>query len=319
MDWSKEAGARGVSAYVLIADPSFLRASLLAYYPFVDRIVLSYDRNAVSWTGTPLPIRQCLDIVRDIDVDGKCVDVPGYFARPDHDPLDNDTYQRQAALDAASVDADWVVQLDTDEVMLDPAAFFRSLARADEAGAGGLDYPARWLYSRPAAGRYLEQTRRFWRIAASYPGPLAVRSGTRLKLARQADVPLYRVDFAPRNTDPWHPRDAVVDEVIAQDEAVMHFSWVRDPAAMLRKAGWSGHTEEMKRPAVYRRWAWRTRHPRITVAASLLRRQQGGWYRLSQVPEPPGGVPPIIEVAGVAASSPTFADDPPRRDAGDSP
>ena len=45
-----------VTAYVLIADPNFLAASLGSYYRWVDRIVLSYDRTATSWTGTPLPV-----------------------------------------------------------------------------------------------------------------------------------------------------------------------------------------------------------------------------------------------------------------------
>lgn len=285
---------RRISAYILLADPSFLRESLTAYYPYVDRIVLSYDQHALSWTGTPLPVQQCVEIVRQVDTEAKCVKVPGHFFRRDHDPLENDTYQRQHALDAASEDADWVLQLDTDEVMLNPEAFFRSLANAEKAGAEGLDYPARWLYSRVGPARYLERTGPMWRIAASYPGPLAVRPGTRLTIARQCDVPLYRVDFASRNTDPAHSADTVVDEVIPLEHAIMHFSWVRDPELMLRKTGWSGHTEDLTKPHVYRSWVWRTRHPRLAVATSAARRTKW-WYRLSEVPEPPGGIPPVVE------------------------
>jgi hypothetical protein len=279
----------------MLADPSYLRESLEAYYPFVDRIVLSFDEDSRSWTGTPLPVEQCLAIVREVDVEGKCVAVPGRFARLDRDPLENDTFQRQAALDAASVDADWVLQLDTDEVMVDPTAFFAALERADAAGAGGLDYPALLIDNRVGRGRYLERTARLWRRAASYPGPLAVRAGTRLSLARQADVPLHRVDLRKRNTDPWHPRDARVDEVIGPAGAVIHFSWVRRPEVIQRKFGWSGHTEEIRPPAVYRAWMWRARHPVLTVATSPFRPRLGGWYRLSRLPEPPGGEPIAVE------------------------
>lgn len=302
-------GFGAVSAYVMLADPSYLAESLVAYYPHVDRIVLSYDQSGLSWTGTPLPVQQCLAIARAIDTEGKCVPAPGNFARLDHDPLENDTHQRQVALDAASESADWVLQLDTDEVMLRPEAFFASLRRAAEAGAGGLDYPARWLYSRVARGRYLEQTNRLWRLAASYPGPLAVRAGTRLKLARQADVPLYRVDVRRRNTDPWHPKDAPVHEVITPAEAVAHFSWVRRPEVIRRKFEWSGHTEEMKPPPVYRRWEWRTRHPLLTVATTPLRGRSRAWYRLSAIPEPPGGPPIAVEIGSTGAPPQT----PPRR------
>ncbi len=281
----------------MLADPSYLRESVLAYYPFVERIVVSYDRSATSWTGTPLPIAQCLETIRLLDVDSKCVELPGDFA-PTVDPLQNDTVQRQSALDAASDGVDWVVQLDTDEVMARPEAFFSSLARAEEASAGGLDYPARWLYSRVGEGRYLEQTTRFWRPAMSYPGPLAVRAGTRLRLARQADVALHRVDVGRRNTDPWHPRDAPVDEVVKLSDAVLHFSWVRDPAVIRRKFAWSGHADELASPTVYRRWVHRTAHPWSTVLSTPLRRRDAGWYRLSTIAEPPGGPPPTVKLDG---------------------
>ncbi|WP_265523560.1 hypothetical protein [Oerskovia flava] len=277
------------SAYVLLADPSFLGASLRAYYDHVDRIVLSYDESATSWTGTPLPVDECLAIVKEIDVDGKCVAAPGHYARLEHPPLDNDTYQRQAALDEASDDADWVLQLDTDEVILDPDSFLAALTKADDAGAGGLHYPSRWLYSRVAPGRYLEASTRWGRPVASYPGPLAVRAGTRLDQARQADVPLYRVDLRPWNTDPAHHHTTIVHDVVTPQEAVLHFSWVRSDDVIRRKFGWSGHTDDYSRPAVYRTWRNRSRRPHRTALTSPLRRTD--WYRLVTVPEPPGGEP----------------------------
>lgn len=286
---------RRISAYVLIADPSYLRESLTAYYPYVDRIVLSYDRTSTSWTGTPLPVGQCFDIVAQLDLDSKCVHAPGDFARLEHPPLVNETFQRQTALDAASDGADWVLQLDTDEVMLRPDVFFDMLDRADRAGCDGLDFPARWLYTRTGRGRYLEGTRRLWQSAASFPGPLAVRAGTALRHARQADVDLFRVDLAARNTDPWRGADAPVHAVIPKDSAVVHFSWVRDPEAIRRKFNWSGHTRLMTQPKVYRRWVWRTRHPLLTVLTTPLRRRDDGRYRLARIPEPPGGAP--IEIA----------------------
>ena len=280
-----------INAYVLVADPSYLRESIQAYYPHVDRIVLSYDRNATSWTGTPLPIQQCLAIIAELDVDGKCEHHPGEFGRPGFTPMSNETHQRQHALDRASAGADWVLQLDTDEVMLNPSVFFAMLRTADREGAAALDFPARWLYSRTASGRYLEVTRRFWQVAGSFPGPLAVRAGVRLQHARQTDAATYRVDFAPRNTDPWRRPDAHVDAVISAADSVLHFSWVRDEEAIRRKFGWSGHTRHMRPPRVYRQWMWRRRHPLLTTLTTPLRRRDAGRYRLARIPEPPGGVP----------------------------
>lgn len=272
-----------VTAYVLVADPNFLAQSLLSYYDYVDRIVLSYDESSTSWTGTPLPVEECLVTVERMDKQGKCVHAPGKYARLDHEPLDNDTYQRQQALNLASDGADWVLQLDTDEVMLDRAQFFRSLRRAEAVGASGMDYPSRWLYARVAPGRYLEASTRFGRPAASFPGPLAVRAGTQLALARQADVPLYRVDLRAWNTDPHHHHASTVHEVIHENAAVLHYSWVRDHDTIRRKFGWSGHAHDYSRPVIYQQWARRQRQPWRTALTSPLRARD--WFRLVNLPE----------------------------------
>lgn len=284
-----------ISAYILVADPSYLRESLLSYYDHVDRVVLSYDETSTSWTGTPLPLAQCLRIVDEIDADAKCVHAPGRFARLEHSAMDNETHQRQAALDEASQDADWVLQLDSDEVLLSPDAFFDSLHEADRAGADGLDFPSRWLYARVGAGRYLEGSGRLWRRAASYPGPMAVRAGVRLRHARQADIELFRVDVAARSTDPWRPKNAPVHRAISAQHAIAHFSWVRDEAVIRRKFAWSGHVDDLRGPVPLRRWRHRTRHPLLTALFTPLRRGSDGWFRLARIPEPPGGVPIRVE------------------------
>ena len=283
-----------VNAYILLGDPSYLAASVSAYYPFVDRIYVSYDRTNKSWTGTPLPVEQCLRLIEGLDKQGKCVLLPGDFARTAETPFENEALQRSVAMNAASADADWVLQLDTDEVMLAPRVFFEKLDRADAAGASGLDFPARWLYSRVKKGRYLAGVSRFWRPEASYPGPLAVRVGARFVHARQIEGELYRVDFSAESTDPWRPRDARVDDVISPNEGVAHFSWVRHPETIQRKFGWSGHTEQMRAPKVYRRWVWRTRHPYLTTLLAPSLRTVSGRYGICRIPEPPGGEPPRL-------------------------
>jgi hypothetical protein len=276
-----------LNAYVLAADPAFLAASVTAYYDRVGRIVVSYDESSTSWSGTPLPVAECLEILAALDVDGKCELAPGAFWRPGEEPLANDTHQRQAALEQASEGADWVLQLDTDEVMPRPEVFFGALDRADDAGATALDYPSRWLYSRVAdaavGGRYLEASTRLWRPVAGFPGPLAVRAGTRLECARQAPTAIrYRVDLRPWNTDPAQGPGSVVHEVVGVDDAVVHYSWVRPDEHMRRKFGWSGHSKEYTHPLVYRRWASRSRRPWITAVTTPLRRHPE-WFRLSTI------------------------------------
>lgn len=279
-----------LTAYVLAADPAFLTASLRSYYPAVDRIVVSFDQDHTSWSGRPLPVAGCLEAVRALDVEDKCVLAPGAYARPGEPPLESETIQRQKALDQASDGADWVLQLDTDEVVPRWPAFLGAIEHAEAAGATALHYPSRWLYSRVGEGRYLEASSLLGRTVSHYPGPLAVTAGTVLTHCRQSEeAPLYRVDVRPWNTDPNHPRDAVVHEVIAPRDAVLHFSWVRPEQVMRDKFAWSGHADQYTEPAVFRRWAWRSRHPRLAAAGSLLRRTDR--YRVVRLPEPPGGEP----------------------------
>jgi hypothetical protein len=272
-------------AYVLLADPAYLAASVASYLPVVDRVIVSFDRRHLSWSGETVPVEECLAELAGLKDEGKLEFRAGDFARPDAPPLESDTRQRQVALDQASDGADWVLQLDSDEVVPAPERLRELVVRARAAGAVGLDYPSRWLYADVGGGRFLEKGTRFWRPAASYPGPLAVRAGVRLRLARQVDGPLYRADFRRSNTDPWHPVDAAVDEVIPANEGVLHYSWVRSDAEMTRKSRTSGHRDDLAWHRLLVEWRRRQRHPRVAVAGTPFRRRDPhGWLRLVTPP-----------------------------------
>lgn len=272
-----------VNAYVLVADPWWLEESLRSYYDIVDRIVISYDRNGRSWTDTELPIKECLRQVERVDVDGKCDYRPGNYARNGFAPLDNETYQRQIALAQAEGGADWVLQIDTDEVVASAPTFLSCMEEADRRAAQGLEYPSRYLYTRTARGDFLESTRSLWRIRSNYPGPVAVKAGTNLRHARQADIGLFRVDFADHNLDPGHPPNAVVHRVIQADEGILHYFWVRSEEYMRRKMGWSGHSDTYSEPHRLRQWRWRTGHPVFASMFSGL--CCGDWLRLTRLEE----------------------------------
>jgi hypothetical protein len=278
-----------VAAYVLAADPAWLSAGVRSYYGLVSRIFVSYDADGRSWTGQQLPIERCLDIIRELDTDGKVTLLPGRFWRPAERPLDNDTYQRQVCIDAASEIADWIIQLDADEILLDPATFARELVAADADGRDGLEYPARCLYASLARGRYLEESRRFGGIAATYPGPVAVRAGSRLRVARQGPSSLRRVDFRKRNTDPSHPRSSPVDAVIAPAQGMIHFSWVRSEEELRAKGRSSGHAHDFDWDKAIDSWLWHQRHPYLTALTTPLRRRPPSrWLRISRIELPDG-------------------------------
>lgn len=276
-----------VNAYVLAATPHWLAASVSSYYDIVSRIVVTYDKDGLGWNRKPLPVTECIEILKGLDRENKMEFVPGSYSRQGYGRVENQNYQRQTALDQASDGADWILQLDTDEVLPDTAAFMRELGKADEMGREALYYPARWLYHHVKEDVFLERSTRFWKIAASFPAPLAVKAHTRLTHMRQSDVPGYRVDFRPQGTDCWSPPE--VDSVIPAEHGVVHYAWVRTKAQMALKAANHGELAQTEaRDRKQLEWEWCGRHPFFAVATSpTLRRFKGRrMLRLAKIPPP---------------------------------
>lgn len=273
------------NAYVLAGDPAWAGESIASYYELVDRIVVSFDRSHRSWSGQPLSVEESLRRIRSSDPDGKVRLLPGDHVAAGSSLMATETAQRQEALDAAAHGADWVLQLDTDEIVPSPASFRHHVAAADDAAADALDFPLRNIYAATAGGRFLEQCGRFWTTQAAYPGPVAVRAGTTLSVARQArGVPHYRIDVAARNTDPAHPRDTAVHAVIPREEAILHLSWVRTEEQMLEKRIVSGYSKNRDWDRDLGRWRWRSRHPLLTAGSAPFSRRWFDRYRLVALP-----------------------------------
>lgn len=285
----------------MAADPAWIQESVLSYYDSVDEIIVSFDENRKGWSGTPIAVDECLELLRAIDAARKMRFVPGNYARPGFHPIDNDTYQRNCAIEQASQGADWVLQLDTDEVIADPNTFVECLHEAERGGFHGMDYPARWLYRQLGRDRFLEACTPFWGIRAGFPGPVAVRPKTKVLHARQCKIPLFRVDFRPWNTDPWHPKDAPVHRVIGELQGIMHYSMVRDEERLRKKTSSWGHSQDRDWSPELRHWAWCGRHPYLAVAmAPFLIRSRGHTHRqclrIAKIPAPrrcPGTEPAL--------------------------
>jgi hypothetical protein len=275
-----------LNAYVLAGDPAWIASSIRSYYDMVDRIVVSFDRSGRSWTGAPLSVEESLRRIAAADPEGKTVLLPGEHADDSRYVLRVETDQRQQALDAASEGADWVIQLDTDEILAAPSVFRGFIGRADERAAEALSFPARMLYARTGVGLFLEHCGRFWTTQSGYPGPVAVRAGTTLSLARQAaSAPMYRVDFAPWNTDPAHPRGVTVHDVVSPDDAILHMSWVRTEAQMAEKSIVSGYAESKDWPRELRKWRERAAHPWATALRAPLARDPYRRFRVTRLLE----------------------------------
>lgn len=282
-----------INAYILAADPSWIESSVLSYYDLVDRIVVSFDANGLGYTGVSVDIEQCLSRLKAIDSAEKLDLHPGHFARREFfsRPMENETHQRRAALAAASEDAEWVLQLDTDEVLADNECFRAALAKADRLNRNALNYPAINIWSVSHNGRFLEQTDRGWRRMGGYPGPMAVRAGSHLTLARRVGSGHFHVDLH-QSASKWAvPNDVEVDLVIPAEKAIFHFSWVRSEDWLKRKIATWSHSCDRDWTDEIERWRRARKHP---IFASLMSQfERGPRKRHLKLTLPP---PPVLDL-----------------------
>jgi len=133
-----------LASYILLGDPARLVPSINSYYEHVDTMVASYDQDGYSWAGADIgpEIRKCLRLLKKNDPDGKVVLRPGSFSCPGQHPRLADTTQRQTALDEASEVGEWVVPLDTDEIVPDANHLVSEVHSTAETDADGLEYSA---------------------------------------------------------------------------------------------------------------------------------------------------------------------------------
>lgn len=263
-----------INAYILAADPAWIEASVLSYYDLVDKIIVSYDETKTSWTGTPIAVDECLERLRAIDRDNKMCYSPKHYARLNHKPMENETYQRQCALDEASTDADWVLQFDTDEVLPDFLDLLKVLNCADAQGIPAVEWPMRVLFHTLPDGRFLEVCAADGSDHFEYPGPIAVRPGAKLKNARRVEGAFLRPVVAEDNQSLQvkHPVGEGETRTILENtsSAILHQSWARSPESIRSKIASWGHNEGLRsqifyylrwRPAPYLWRVMRDFHP----------------------------------------------------------
>ena len=226
---------RRLHAYVLAADPTWIRSTVRQWYPYVDLIVVSYDQRGVGWTGAEVPVEECLKALRSIDVGRKLRFEPGVYA--------NDTEQRQAAL-ASAGEADWVLQLDTDEFLPTPELLLDMLDHAENLGLPAVEWPMRVLF-RHTRGQFLEVVGNDGQARYEYPGPIAVRPSVTLIDARRTNGPYLRptvvgdLSSLQLSADP-SPQEHRL-EILAGDAAIIHNSWGRPSSAVRSKINSWGH------------------------------------------------------------------------------
>ena len=226
-----------IAAYVCLGDPAWIEASVMSYYPYVTKIIATYDQDGLSWSGPEIDIEVCIRRLRAIDVDGKVLFVPGKFAIPSNfeNPMLSDTNQRQVGLDVASEYGDWVLQLDTDEIIANWNVFLSHLEYAATNGYESLYYPSIYVYQLISKQVALESCQRWGRRQPGYPGPLCIRSGSTLYHSRRSKVSAVHVSCQNSYDTVIEASAHVVSVQIPANDCVVHITKGRSPDYMSKK------------------------------------------------------------------------------------
>lgn len=255
-----------LGAYLLPGDPVWLRSSLRRYYDLLDDLVVLVPVPATGWTGRPIPVNECLDIIREVDVRGIARHVQGVW-EDRAQPMRADTAQRQAGLDALAGHVGWVFQVDNDEILPEPAAVLRALESLPS-DIVGVEWPMRVLYRQLSAGTFAAVCGASGQPVVEYPGSVLVRPWVRLVDGRRpgtgaiARCVVVGDDQSLQIRHSPGPREVRL-EVVPSDQAILHNSWGRSPRQILQKTRSWGHASGA-RGLVYfmtrwwpARWAWR--------------------------------------------------------------
>ncbi|MFN3866112.1 MAG: hypothetical protein ACK4MD_05285 [Demequina sp.] len=237
---------RRIGAYLLPGDVVWLERTLAQWYDMVDAIVVPVPHGGLSWTGRHLPVDQALAIIRRLDTRGIVREVPGHWTDAS-DPRAAELAQRQSAVDALSDGFDWILSIDNDEFLPVPERLHAVLEFAEERGVASVEWPMRVLF-RQTRRSVLEVVAKDGAPIYEYPGPIAVRPGTRLRDARRTDGsflrPIVRGDDrsvqVARAAEPGEVRA----ELLAHEDAILHRSWARPAGDIRRKIASSGHARD---------------------------------------------------------------------------
>lgn len=275
----------GLGAYVLPGDLTWLERTLARYYPLLDELVVPFPEDGLGWSGQRVPAEECLEVVRRLDERGIVRVLPGTWRDVEH-PMQAETAQRQAALDAFSPAVGWVLQIDNDELLPRPGALVAALAHADEHACDAVEWPMRVLFRRTRR-HVLEVCTTDGEPVYEYPGPVAVRRGARLDLARRPGGRRLRVvvrgDAAGAARAARHEPDEVVLAGAEPAEAIVHNSWARSLREIREKVSGWGHARDF--PAGRYVWlVWWPSPLTWRVLRDVHPLVRATWPRLRRVP-----------------------------------
>lgn len=239
-----------INAYILAADPEWITPSVLSYYQIIDKLFVSFDGESKGWTGVPVQVQSCLDQLRLIDPENKIVLIDGSYSSRELSPGDAETAQRQAAVDVAGDKADWILQVDTDEIVPDAQKLRRRLVEISDPIVDVVEWPMSSYFSSISTTQLLEVCNYRHSRPNAEAVPLAVRPRTKLKIMRYGRNPLRLRRKPPiqvklkETVERIIGRRVVAYDQVPDDEVILHFSWVRSEAGIHAKVRSWGHASD---------------------------------------------------------------------------
>jgi hypothetical protein len=243
------------NGYILASDPNWIEESVKSYYSAVEKLYVSYDIDGLSWSGTDVSERthEALTRLRKIDTENKIIEVSGSYSKYENPQL-SELHQRREALNAASKGADWVFQIDTDEIVPNVGKIM-SIIKGLSENIKAVYWPMRSFYNITKDGRFLEVCNRFGDSQAEYPGAIALRAGTTLDDMRHLYNPDQHIYIPLLKWPPRIWKGAALHHYVTPNNAILHISWVRSPEALKTKINAWGHSDQINPVEAYDNWA----------------------------------------------------------------
>ena len=115
------------TGFLVSYDFEKLKRSIPRVYKDSDRIFLAIDKEYRTWTGKEFSIPESFfEWIESIDIDKKIEFYRDDFYKPELNPIDNDTRERQMLGEKMGL-GNWIIQIDADEIFIDFSTFVKQL------------------------------------------------------------------------------------------------------------------------------------------------------------------------------------------------
>ncbi len=212
--------------FLISYDYEFIKTSLPRVYDYVDEIYFAVDADGLTWSGEPFRIEEEFwNWIAEIDKAKKINIYRDHFYVPGLTPIECDTRERNL-LGEQMGEADWYIQVDSDEYFIDFPSFIHRLEQFKPVGPVTIACRVLTLFKKVSNG-YL----------------FIAESVETLDFA--TNNPVY--DVARNNTSG--------NEQICWEDMVLHQSWARTSEEIYFKLQNWGHKDDFNVDSFFKIWA----------------------------------------------------------------